>query len=42
MGQCKEMVYGEIINIKNMLELGKIIKHMGMEYILLKKVIIKV
>lgn len=39
---CKVMDFGEIKNNKNMLEIGKIIKQMVMEFIKLKKVIIKV
>jgi hypothetical protein len=42
MGRCKEMVFGEIISIKNMWEVGRIIKLMDMEFIQLRKVIIKV
>lgn len=42
MGQCKGMGFGRIISSKNMLEVGKIIKPMGMVSILPKKVITKV
>jgi hypothetical protein len=39
---CKEMVYGEIIGIRNMWEVGKITKLMVMEFTQPRKVIIKV
>lgn len=42
MGPCREMGSGEITNMRNMLEAGRITKLMAMESMLLKKVIIRV
>lgn len=42
MGPCREMVCGETINTRNMLEDGRTIKPMGMASIQLKKVTTKV
>ena len=42
MGPCRAMGFGEIINIRNMWAVGKIIKLTVMGYMLLRKVIIKV
>lgn len=42
MAQCKGMDFGEMKNNKNMLVTGRVIRLMAMEFIRLKRVIIKV